>query len=141
VSESTSKKRSLFTLIADLPRLFGDLVREEIEQLKAELLAKAKHAGVGIGLFAAAGFLAFFAFAVLLATAILGIAVALPAWLAALIVGVALLVIAAILVGAGVTQVKRGIPPAPTETIKSVKKDVIAIKGIGSEARHEHTIR
>jgi uncharacterized membrane protein len=131
MSESTSKKRSLFALIADLPRLFGDLVREEIEQLKAELLAKAKHAGVGIGLFAAAGFFAFFAIAVLIATAILGIAVALPGWLAALIVAVALLAITAILVAAGVTQVKRGIPPAPTETIKSVKKDVMAIKGIG----------
>jgi hypothetical protein len=131
MSESTSKKRSLFTLIADLPRLFGDLVREEIEQLKAELLAKAKHAGVGFGLFAAAGFFAFFAIAVLIATAILGIAVALPGWLAALIVGVALLLITAILVAIGVAQVKRGIPPAPTETIKSVKKDVMAIKGIG----------
>ncbi|MCU1506021.1 MAG: hypothetical protein QOG18_2064 [Microbacteriaceae bacterium] len=131
MSESTSKKRSLFALIADLPRLLGDLVREEIEQLKAEMLAKVKHAGVGIGLFAAAGFFAFFAIAVLIATAILGIAVALPAWLAALIVGVALLIITAILVGIGVTQVKRGIPPAPTETIKSVKKDVMAIKGIG----------
>jgi hypothetical protein len=131
MSESTSKKRSLFALIADLPRLLGDLVREEIEQLKAEMLAKVKHAGVGIGLFAAAGFFAFFAIAVLIATAILGIAVALPAWLAALIVGVALLIIAAILVGIGVTQVKRGIPPAPTETIESVKKDVMAIKGIG----------
>ncbi|MCU1401942.1 MAG: phage holin family protein [Microbacteriaceae bacterium] len=131
MSESTSKKRSLFALIADLPRLLGDLVREEIEQLKAEMLAKVKHAGVGIGLFAAAGFFAFFAIAVLIATAILGIAVALPAWLAALIVGVALLIITAILVGIGVTQVKRGIPPAPTETIESVKKDVMAIKGIG----------
>jgi Putative Actinobacterial Holin-X, holin superfamily III len=68
---------------------------------------------------------------VLLATAILGIAVALPAWLAALIVGVALLVITAILVGVGVAQVKRSVPPAPKETIKSVKKDVMAIKGIG----------
>jgi hypothetical protein len=131
MSETTSTKRSLFALIADLPRLFGDLLREEIEQLKAELLAKAKHAGVGFGLFAAAAFFAFFAVAVLLATAILGIAVALPAWLSALIVGVALLVITAILVGVGVAQVKRSTPPAPTQTINSVKKDVMAIKGIG----------
>jgi hypothetical protein len=27
--------------------------------------------------------------------------------------------------------VKQGVPPAPTETIKSVKKDVNVIKGLG----------
>lgn len=131
MSESPSKKRSLLALIADLPRLFGDLIRGEIEQLKAEIIGKIKHAGIGIGLFAAAGFFAFFAFAVLVAAAILGIAEALPAWLAALIVAAALLVITGILAGIAVIQVKRGVPPTPTETIRSVKQDVNAIKGIG----------
>jgi uncharacterized protein YoxC len=55
----------------------------------------------------------------------------LPAWAAALVVAAALLAIVAILVGIGVAQVKKGVPPAPTETIASVKKDVNAIKGIG----------
>jgi hypothetical protein len=31
----------------------------------------------------------------------------------------------------GIRQLKRGMPPAPTQTITSVKKDVNAIKGIG----------
>lgn len=124
-------KRSLFKMIADLPGYFADLVRSEIELLKAELIAKAKHAGVGAGLVAAGVFFAFFAFAVLLTAAVLGIATALPGWLAALIVGGALLVITAILVLVGVNQLKRGTPPVPTETIASVKKDVNAIKGIG----------
>ena len=98
-AQTRSAKRSLFALLADLPRLFGDLVREEIDQLKNEVVGKIKHAGIGIGLFAAAAFFAFFAVAVLVAAAVLGIAEALPAWLAALIVAVALLVITGILAG------------------------------------------
>jgi hypothetical protein len=131
MSESPSRKRSLFTLIADLPRLFGDLVRAELEQLKDEIVGKIKHAGIGVGLFAAAGFFAFFAFAVLIAAAILGIAEGLPGWLSALIVAAGLLIITGILAAIGVNQVKRGVPPTPTDTIQSVKQDVNAIRGIG----------
>jgi len=124
-------KKSVFKLIADLPGYLVDLLRSELELLKAELISKIKHAGIGVGLLAAGAFFAFFAFAVLLAAAVLGIATALPGWLAALIVGGALLVITAVLVLVGVNQLKRGTPPVPTETIESVKKDVNAIKGIG----------
>jgi hypothetical protein len=131
VSESTQRKRSIFTLIADIPGLLVELIKAELQQLKDEMAAKLKAAGIGIGLFVGAALFGFFALAVLITTAILGIAVALPGWLAALIVGVALLVITGILAALGTSSVKKGVPPAPTETIKSVKKDVHAIKGIG----------
>jgi hypothetical protein len=131
MSERDLPKRSLFKLIGDLPGYLVDLLRSELERLKEELVAKAKHLGVGVGLIAGGAFFAFFAFAVLLAAAVLGIATALPAWLAALIVGVALLIITAVLVLIGVNQLKRGVPPVPEETIASVKEDVNAIKGIG----------
>ncbi|GAB2456013.1 hypothetical protein HD599_003184 [Conyzicola lurida] len=124
-------KRSLFKLIGDLPGYLVALLRSELERLKAELIGKVKEIGIGVGLIAAGAFFAFFAFAVLLAAAVLGIATALPAWLAALIVGGALLLITAILVLIGVSLLKRGTPPVPTETIESVKQDVNAIKGIG----------
>jgi len=130
VDETTSRK-SLFALIADLPRLIIGQVKNEIEQFKSELIAKLKHAGIGAGLFAGAGFVAFFLLAVLITAAILAFATVVPGWLAALIVAAILLVIVAILVLAGLRQVKQGVPPAPTETIKSVKKDLKAIKGLG----------
>lgn len=130
VDETTSRK-SLFALIADLPRLVIGQVKNEIEQFKSELIAKLKHAGIGAGLFAGAGFVAFFLLAVLITAAILAFATVVPGWLAALIVAAILLVIVAILVLAGLRQVKQGVPPAPTETIKSVKKDLKAIKGLG----------
>lgn len=131
MSERELPKRSLFKLIGDLPGYLVELLRSELERLKQELIEKAKHLGVGVGLIAAGAFFAFFAFGVLVTAAILGIATALPAWLAALIVAFALLVITTILVLIGVNQLKRGVPPVPEETIASVKEDVNAIKGIG----------
>jgi predicted phage tail protein len=131
VSDTTHEKKSLFGLLADLPRLFGNLVKEELEQFKNEMVGKLKHAGIGIGLFVGAGVFAFFMVGVFLAAAVLGFATIVPGWLAALIVAGILLVITVVLVLVGVAQIRKGVPPAPTETITSVKHDVNAIKGIG----------
>ena len=131
MNDDATARKSLFALIADLPRLVIGQVKNEIEQLKSEMIAKLKHAGIGVGLFAGAAFFGFFLFAVLIAAAILGFATIMPGWTAALIVAAILLVIVLVLVLVGVRQVKQGVPPAPTETIKSVKKDVNVIKGVG----------
>jgi hypothetical protein len=127
-------KRGLFTLIGNIPGLLMDLVRGEIESFKQELIGKLKLAGVGIGLLVGAATFAFFALLVLIAAAVLGLATVLPAWAAALIIGGGVLVIAVILALVGISSLKKGVPPAPTETIKSIKKDVRAIKGIGKRA-------
>ncbi|NYF09190.1 sterol desaturase/sphingolipid hydroxylase (fatty acid hydroxylase superfamily) [Leifsonia sp. AK011] len=123
-------KRSLFSLIADLPGYFMDLVRGEIEQLKKELVTRLAQAGIGIGLLVAAATVLFLALAVFITAAILGLSEVLPPWASALIVGGGLLVIAAILVAIGVASLKRG-SQGPTESIDSIKKDVRAIQGIG----------
>ena len=123
--------RSLFQLIRDLPSLLVALARAEIEQLKEELAAKAKYAGVGIGLFAFALGLLFFALGCLIAAAILGLALVLPGWAAALIVFGALVVIAVVLALIGVQSLKRTGGMAPENTIASVQEDVEAIKGMG----------
>ncbi len=136
MSDGDFKKRSLLTLIADVPRLLIELVKEELDHLKQEMLGKLKHAGIGIGLFVGAALFGFFLLASLLAAGILGFAEIVPGWAAALIVAGILLVIVVVLTLLGVSQVKKGTPPAPTETIKSVKQDVNAIKGIGKRANN-----
>jgi hypothetical protein len=133
VTEERDKKarRSLVSLLADLPTLIIQLLKDELENFKRELTAKLAKLGIGVGLFVAAALLAFFAFGTMIAAAVLGIATALPAWLAALIVGVALLLIAGILVLVGMKSLKKGLPPVPEETIQSLKKDVNTVKGLG----------
>ncbi len=126
--EIKTEKRSLIALVTSLPSLVTELVKSEFEQLKAELLRKLKHAGIGVGFLVVAAVFAFFAAGVLTAAAILGLAVVLPAWLAALIVAVALLVIVAVFVLMGIAQLKKT-GPEPTETIESVRSDVRVIKG------------
>ncbi len=121
-------KRSLFALIGSLPGLVAELVKSELEQLKKELLRKLKHAGIGIGLLAVAAVFAFFATGVLTAAAILGLAVVLPGWLAALIVAALLLILVAVFVLLGIRELGEG-SPEPTETISSIKRDVRVIKG------------
>jgi len=127
-------RRGLFKLIADIPTLLMDLVRGEIESFKQEIIGKLKLAGIGIGLLVGAAIFAFFALLVLIAAAVLGLATVLPAWASALIIGGGILLIAVILALVGISSLKKGVPPAPTNTIDSVKKDVRAIKGIGKRA-------
>ncbi|QTE29677.1 phage holin family protein [Pengzhenrongella sicca] len=124
----SGERPSIGELFSRLSEQSSQLVRAEIELAKAELAQKAKASAIGIGLFVAAGLLAFFAFAVLIATAILGLAEAVPAWLAALIIGVALLVVTAILALVGKKSLDRGLPPTPERTTENVKQDVTAIK-------------
>jgi Putative Actinobacterial Holin-X, holin superfamily III len=122
-------RRSLFTLIGNIPTLLIELVRNELESLKNEITGKLKSAGIGIGLLAGAVFFVLFALMVLIAAAVLGLATVLPAWAAALIVGGIILAIAVILALAGIGALKKGVPPAPTNTIESIKKDVRTIRG------------
>jgi hypothetical protein len=126
-----ARQKSLGELIAALPRLVVDLLKAELERLKAEFAAKAKYAGIGIGFFALAAVFVFFAVGVLVAAAILGLAVVLPGWAAALIVFGALILSAAALALIGVAAFKKVNGVAPKETIASVTADIDAVKGLG----------
>lgn len=123
-------RKSVFGLIGDLPGIISTLIRDEIEQIKREAITRLKSAGIGIALFAVAVVFLYFAAFPLIAAAVLGIGEALPYWLAALIVGVFLLIIAVVFALIGLSRVKKGVPPVPKETIDSVKDDVKAFKGV-----------
>ncbi len=124
------ERRGLFKLIADIPGLIRELIEAEIESLKAEVIGKIKAAGIGAGFLVTAGAFAFFAVLVLTAAGVLALALVLPAWAAALIVGGALLVLAGIAAAIGIAQLKHGVPPTPTQTIESVKEDVRVVRGL-----------
>lgn len=124
----SDSRPSIGDLVSAMSDQLSRLVRSEIQLAKSELSDKAKHAGVGAGLLGAAGLMGFFAFALLLTTAVLALANVVPAWLAALIVAVVLLVIAGVLALVGKKALDRGTPPAPVRAQHSVKADVAAVK-------------
>jgi len=120
--------RSLGQLVSDLSEQAARLVRAEIDLAKEELTAKAKQAGIGGGLLAAAAVLACYTVGVGIATVILALCVPFEPWLAALIVFVAMVLLIALLGWLGVRRLKRGVPPKPERAIESVQVDVAAIK-------------
>ena len=129
MTDAPRQKRSLFQLIGDVPTLVRELVEGEIAQLKAEMIGKLKALGIGGALLAAAAGILLFMVGVLLTAAVLALSLVVPGWLAALIVAFVLLIVAAIVGWAGYLKLKDGIPPVPTETIDSLKKDIDTVRG------------
>jgi Putative Actinobacterial Holin-X, holin superfamily III len=109
------------------------LVQDQIELAKAELTPAAKQGGTGVGLFGAAGYFALSATILLYFAAAWGLVEAgLAAWLAFLIVGVALLLIAGILAGIGYLIVRR--IKGPDRTIAQANQSVAEVKAAAQRA-------
>jgi uncharacterized membrane protein YqjE len=115
-------------LISRLTEQISTLVRSEARLAQVEVTQKAKRLGVGAGLFGGAGLFAFFGLATLITTAILALALVLPAWLAALIVTVVLFAVAGVLALVGKKDVEKASPPLPTQAIAGVQADIATVK-------------
>lgn len=127
-------------LVAQVSRDVSRLVRDELELAKAELKDKGKEAGIGLGLFGGAGTIAVYGLGALVAAAILGLAAALPAWLAALIVAVVLFAIAAVAALLGKRHVSQATPPIPRQAVDGVQEDLDALKGHHPQDRYTKEI-
>jgi uncharacterized membrane protein YqjE len=127
---------SVAELLTRLSEQSTRLIRDELELAKVEITDKVRHAGVGAGMFGAAGVLAWFGLGALIATAILALSLALPAWLAALVVTVLVFAAAGVAALAGRRQVQEAAPPVPRETIDSVERDVAEVKEASHHGRH-----
>jgi hypothetical protein len=118
------RDQSISELVKDLATETSTLVRQEIDLAKAEMTDRGKRAGKGVGMLAAGAVVALLAFGALTAGLIAALDLAMPTWLAALIVTVVYGAIAAVLVQIGRKKVQEAAPPVPEETIESVKEDV-----------------
>jgi O-antigen ligase len=123
------KKQSLFALLNSLPTLIRTLVKQEIELVKAELIAKLKVLGVGAGLIAIAAVITLLLLGVLLTWAFLGLAAVLPLWAAGLIMSVSLVVIIVVLVWIGVTRIRTVETLLPERSLDSLRSDADVITG------------
>lgn len=123
---SEASTAELFTRLTDQSR---QLVRDEIRLAQAETQRKVKHGVAGVAGLGVAGVLALYGVGLLLATAVLGLAQAVDAWLAALIVTVVVLAIAAVAALVGKKQVAEAAPPVPQQAVEGIKQDVETLKG------------
>ena len=121
-------ERSLGELFGDLSRETSTLVRQEVALARTELTQKATQAGKDVGFLAVGGAIAYAGLlAAIAAVILLLVAIGLPAWLSALIVG-------AVVAGAGYALVRRGLTAlkhedlAPRQTLDTLKGDIDILK-------------
>jgi len=121
-------------LVTQLASQTSRLVRDEMRLAQKEFQESAKHAGIGAGLFSVAGVFAVLGVATLVAAAVAGLALVLPVWAAAVIVGVVLLAAGGVAALIGKKQVQEA-SPVPERTVANVKDDIHEVK----DARHDHS--
>lgn len=121
MADSDRPVRELFRELSDQTTT---LVRQELELAKLELAQKGRRAGIGAGMFGAAGVVGLYAVGALTACVVLALATAVTGWLAALIVAAAYGLVAGGLALSGSSKVAQALPPAPEQATESVKEDV-----------------
>ncbi len=125
---------------ADLVRRAAEqisiLVRDELALARTEVSEKASHAGRGVGLFGGAGLVSLYGVFGVLAGIVLLLARVMPAWSAALLVGVVLLIVAGLLGLVGRSQVRQATPPVPREAVRGVRADLNTVTTAVEERGH-----
>ncbi|MBJ7596898.1 MAG: phage holin family protein [Candidatus Dormibacteraeota bacterium] len=122
--EPDLRQQPMGELVKQLAEETSTLVRQELELAKAEMTQKGKKAGIGLGELGGAGIVALYALGALTACFIAALALAMPVWLAALIVAIVYGVIAGVLALIGRRQLQQSKPTSLERTEKTVKEDV-----------------
>jgi hypothetical protein len=125
--------RGIAQLVGDLSEQTTRLAKVEAQLAARETAAKAKRAGRGVGALAVAGVTAGLGVAVLITCLILALSLVMPAWTAALLVGVALLLMAGLVALIAKSQLRKAMPPVPNDSIARVREDIEAVR----ERTHE----
>ena len=116
------RDRSIGTLFSDLARDTSLLIRQEIALAKAEVAGGVANLGLGIGLLVAGALVAFVGVIVLCLAGVYGLSKVVEPWLAALIVGGAVLVLGAALAFMGKGRLS-GDKLLPRRTLRTLKDD------------------
>lgn len=117
------KDRSFGELLQDIAASLQQIVRSEVLLAKIELKEEGIRAAKAGRLLAGGAAVGLYALGFLLLCCVYALTSVVAPWAAALIVGVALGIIAALLLNVGARRMKH-VRPAPQETIESVKQNV-----------------
>ncbi|WP_082930038.1 phage holin family protein [Mycobacterium sp. 1164966.3] len=134
VGSGPAAEASVGELMTQLAAQTSRLIHDEMRLAQKEFQESAKHAGIGAGLFSAAGLIAVFGLGTLIAAAVAALALVLPVWAAALIVAVVLLSVAAAAGLVGRKQARQASPVLQT-AVANVQEDIREVK----DARHDRS--
>jgi hypothetical protein len=126
-AEKPAGEKSTAELVRDLTEQVSHLARNEVRLAVHEAQDKAKHAGIGAASIGAAGVLAGYGLAIVLAGLVLLLALAVPAWVAAMIVGAVVLLVAGVAALVAKKQFSRS-APMPSDAVDSAKEDIQVVK-------------
>lgn len=121
------ENKPLGDLFGDLASEMSNLVRQEVALARVEISQKAKYAGRNIGYLVVGGAVAYAALLAVLAAVIMLLDKVMPAWGAALLVGVVVAAIGWLLVGKAMSALQQ-MDVTPRETVETLKEDAAWMK-------------
>jgi hypothetical protein len=121
------EERSLGELFTELANETSTLVRQEVALAQTELTQKATRVGKNVGFLAVGGAIGYAALLAILAAVVIGLSHFIPAWAAALIVGVVVGIVAYLLISSALNALKKT-DLAPRETVEQIKEDAQWLK-------------
>jgi uncharacterized membrane protein YqjE len=115
--------RSISDVLQDIIRNVQEIVRSEVRLAKTEIREELDKARSSTLLLGAGAATAMFAVLFLLLTVVYALALVMPEWAAAMIVGAALAAVAIVLLVVGLKRFKQ-IHPTPVRTVETIKENV-----------------
>jgi hypothetical protein len=127
IEPRVKSERSLAMLLSDVAGETVELFRQELALFKTELQEKLSSAGIGAALLGAGALIAYSGWLFLLLAAVFALALVLPAWAAALIVGALVVGIGGVLALVGKSRM-RADALTPERTLRTLREDQAWIK-------------
>lgn len=116
-------QRSVPEVLQDIVGNLQEIIRSEFRLAKTELKEEASRAAKPVATFGAGLVFGFYGIGFLLLAAVYGLSMVMAGWLAALIVGAFLAVVAMGLMSSSSKKLKR-VNPAPNKTMRSIEENV-----------------
>ena len=121
------ENRPLGDLFSDLASDMSNLVRQEVNLAKLEVTQKAKYLGRNVGYLVVGGAVAYAGLLAVIAAIIMLLDRVMPAWGAALLVGVLVAGIAWLMIGKAMAALQQA-DLTPRETVETLKEDATWMK-------------
>ena len=121
------ENRPLGDLFSDLATDMSNLVRQEVALAKLEITQKAKYLGRNVGYLVVGGAVAYAGLLAVIAAIIMLLDNYMPAWGAALLVGVVVALIAWMMIGKAISALQQA-DLTPHETVETLKEDATWMK-------------